>query len=403
MQMRSLAPLVTSLTILALLTACGNIGSGSGGGKASGILDTSFGTEPGFVGSVDRLVVQGTKGILAAGRITSFKGQSIPYITRLQSDGTQDATFATNLGTGPNDSVFGVAVASDDSIYIGGDFTSVKGTGSLRIAKLGSDGTPDASFMATTSPRGFDGRVACIALDSSGNLLVGGEFGTYAANNSRGLAKLSADGTIDLSFANTLGTGFDLGVNTVLPESNGHILVGGSFTIFHGQTRKRLLRLNADGSDDLAFNTVIGTGFNGGVNTVALASDGSYLVGGDFTALNGQTVPRLVKITNSGALDTSFMTNISTGPNATVRSIVVESDGSILVAGDFQTFANATAGGIIRLDSTGATNADFLTTIGSGFDLSVASLALQSDGNILAGGSFTKFHDQTATRISRLK
>jgi uncharacterized membrane protein len=50
------------------------------------------------------------------------------------------------------------------------------------------------------------------------------------------------------------------------------------------------------------------------------------------------TVGRIVRLNSDGTLDTAFTTNTGTGGNNSVNSIAIQSDGKILVGGNFATF-----------------------------------------------------------------
>ena len=49
-----------------------------------------------------------------------------------------------------------------------------------------------------------------------------------------------------------------------MDQPDGKILVAGAYSTFNGLTRNRLVRLNNDGTEDTAFYTNLGTGFNVG-------------------------------------------------------------------------------------------------------------------------------------------
>ena len=67
------------------------------------------------------------------------------------ADGTPDTTFSTNIGSGFNNYVTGVAVQSDGKIVVGGYFTSINGTASNRIARLNVPPTPTAQAIPSLS------------------------------------------------------------------------------------------------------------------------------------------------------------------------------------------------------------------------------------------------------------
>ena len=88
------------------------------------------------------------------------------------------------------------------------------------------------------------------------------------------------------------------------------------------------------------FNTNLGssTGQVGSVNSIAIQSDGKIVLGGTFTTFNGTTVNRIVRLNSDGTRDTAFSTNTGTGASDTIFSIVTQSDGKILLGGLFTVF-----------------------------------------------------------------
>jgi uncharacterized membrane protein len=96
------------------------------------------------------------------------------------------------------------------------------------------------------------------------------------------------------------------------------------------------VRLNADGTRDTAFTTNTGTGADGtAVNTIAIQSDGKIVLGGSFANFNGVTVNRIVRLNADGTLDTAFTTNTGAGANSTVSTIAIQSDGKMILGGSF--------------------------------------------------------------------
>jgi uncharacterized delta-60 repeat protein len=126
-----------------------------------------------------------------------------------------------------------------------------------------------------------------------------------------------------LQLLNT-GTGFDSLVETTVLQPDGKILVGGFFTQYNGVTQTRIVRLNSDGARDTGFST--GTLFNIAVRTIALQSDGKVLVGGEFTTYQGSTQTRIARLTSTGFLDTF---TIGTGFDLYVSDIALQSNGTM--------------------------------------------------------------------------
>ncbi len=128
--------------------------------------------------------------------------------------------------------------------------------------------------------------------------------------------------------------GFSNQINSIAVQLDGKILVGGSFFSYRGAAKNRIVRLNTDGTIDTAFNT--GTGFNSTVFSIAVQPDGKILVGGDFTNYKGVTENYIIRLNTNGTKDTSF--NTGTGFDSAVYSIAVQSDGKILAGGAFSTY-----------------------------------------------------------------
>lgn len=106
-------------------------------------------------------------------------------------------------------------------------------------------------------------------------------------------------GNIDLSF----GVGDGITVNTATTrclaiQLDDKILVGGNFTSYDGYTRRDIVRINADGSIDTTFNTGTGLSEYSSIHVITPQSDGKILVGGTFTTYNGQSKNLVVRYRN---------------------------------------------------------------------------------------------------------
>ena len=169
-----------------------------------------------------------------------------------------------------------------------------------------------------------------------------------------------------------------------------------------------IVRLNSDGTRDTGFSANTSTGFNvnGYVYSLAIQSDGKIIAGGTFTSLNGATVNGIVRLNSDGTRDTTFTTNTGSGlSNAAsypVNSIAIQSDGKILIGGAFTTFNGTTVNGIVRLNSDGTRDTTFTTNIGTGFNDAIQSIVIQSDGKIVIGGFFSAFNGINRSRLARI-
>ncbi|UOQ73304.1 delta-60 repeat domain-containing protein [Hymenobacter cellulosilyticus] len=119
------------------------------------------------------------------------------------------------------------------------------------------------------------------------------------------------------------------GVNALVVQADGKVLVAGGFDFVNGPLTGKLQRLNPDGSTDPTFN-VGGSGANGAIVAVVQQLDGKYILGGSFTTYNGQVRPMVVRLNNDGSLDTSFSFG-SSASSRQITSLALQPDGKILV------------------------------------------------------------------------
>jgi uncharacterized delta-60 repeat protein len=290
---------------------------------------------------------------------------------------------------------------SDGRILVGGGFTSFNNIIVNCLIRLNSDGSLDDSFNTGT---GFSHSVSSIAIQSDGKILVGGSFTTFNGTTVGRIVRLNSDGTRDTTFTTNNGTGFNGVVEAIEIQSDGKIVVGGQFTTFNGTTVNYLTRLNSNGSLDTDFDTATGAGFNYIVSAIKIQSDGKIVVGGYFTTFNETTTRYLTRLNSGGSLDTDFVTAAGTGFINTVFVVQIQSDGKILVGGGITSFNGTTVNRIARLNSDGSLDTDFTTNAGTGFTatLGVNDIGIQSDGKIVVGGNFTAFNGTTANNLVRL-
>ena len=349
--------------------------------NTDGSKDTGFNIGTGSSGLIFNIFTQSNGSILVAGSFASFNGTTVNGLVRLTSTGSIDSTLDTALGFDSNTDVRVVKELSNGKLIVGGGFAVYQGNIQNYIARIKTDGTTDASFNIGT---GFDQTVNVIALQANGKILVGGFFTTYKGLAQNKLIRLNSDGSKDATF--NIGTGFSGPVYALAIQSDGKILVGGSFVTYQGSSWPYLVRLNVDGSIDSGFN--IGTGFNQMVTSIAIKSNGKILVGGWFSDYIGVNQNNIVLLNSDGSLDASF--NPGTNLSGAVRSILIQSDGKYILGGDFPSYGGSTVGYIVRLSTDGSLDTSW--NVGSGFNGSVKSLVIQSDGKILVGGSFTSYN-----------
>ncbi len=352
--------------------------------QATGSLDAGFDLGAGTNGGVTKLAIQSSSGLLiAAGGFTHIHGTVKLALARILPSGIPNADFEPVIG---NPGVVNVVVVQpDNKILVGGNFYGANDGIRHRITRLNPDGTTDGSFFPGLGDNDFDGEVKAIALQPDGKILVGGTFNNMGGTN-RGLVRLNADGSLDPTF--TCDT---FGVYSIAVQPNGKIVIGGQFVNVNGVTQSRVARLNSDGSLDPMFTATGVFGCNCGVEKVVLQPDGKILVGGYFDRINGVTGINNFARLNSldGSIDMAFTAAGGMGFDSAVYDIDIQpADNKILVTGGFSNFNATSRTGIARLETGGALDGTFTT--GAGFNnLGAVQTILTPHGIVVIGGFIT--------------
>lgn len=353
-----------------------------------GSVDESFDPGLGADFHVGTVVIQTDGKVIATGNFGSFNGVPRNNVVRLNTDGAVDSSF--DPGNGADGGVYAAAIQSG-KVTLGGAFKLVNGFARNYIVRLSAAGAVDAGFNANT---GADYPVSAIAQDAAGKVFVGGYFSEINSLPRAHVARLEANGHVDLTFEPGLGA--NNRVLCILPQPDGKALIGGIFTSFNGTNRSRIARLNADGQLDLNFNG--GSGPNGDVLAIAQQEDGKVVIVGEFSAVDGTDRGRVARLTSAGTVDLDFNTSI--GANGTVTSVAAQSDGKVIVGGDFTLINGTNRNRIARLNSDGTVDPAFNST--NGANGRVECLVVQPDGKVIIGGQFTSVNGISRARMARL-
>lgn len=339
--------------------------------------------------------------IVIGGDFGSFDGQVRPNVARLNLDGTLDTFFDTvslSLDGGPA-SIRSVSAVTNGvhlgKVIVGGRFDEIGGTNRVNIARLNIDGSVDTSFDVGTGPNNF---VHVVAAQNDGRVVIGGEFTEVDGVARNHIARLNEDGSVDLSF--DPGFGANAVVRTVAVDTSGAIVVGGDFTLFDGVSVGRVVKLRIDGTVDKTFD--VGVGANGSVFSLKLiGGSGPVVMGGSFTSINGDTrMSGVARINGDGTLAAGF--DSSGGPNDIVHTVSVDELERIVIGGGFTSIGSVTnVNRFARLGADGALDPTF--NVGTGANGFVASSLTQSDGKVVIVGGFTKVNETTRNRIARLQ
>jgi uncharacterized delta-60 repeat protein len=281
-------------------------------------------------------------------------------------------------------------------MVIGGDFNTYNRIARNRIARLNSDGSLDTTFNQAPIP---NQKVLAIAVQTDGKIVIGGSFNNLNPSAWTCLARLNSNGSLDDTFIHTAGP--DHFVSSIAIQPDGKIIAGGSSNTY-GRIVS-IVRLNSNGSYDDSFNTYrpshSRTYSGGSVYSLALQPDGKIVLGGSFRT-HPFTLPNpdngVVRLNNDGSLDSNF--TLVPG-NLMVFSVSLQPNGKIVFGGNFLAQIGRSSNGIGRLNYDGSIDSSFNTGSG-GTDVLVTTS--QPDGKIIVGGYFTSYNGTAINSIARL-
>ena len=368
-----------------------------------GSLDRTFDPGSGVTdGAVFSISVQWDGKFLFGGFFSSVNGNHRSGIVRLEGDGRVDESFHLSELTGH---LHPVLALPDGKILIGGEFDRVNGVPRIDLARLNEDASVDTTFDAGAGPAGnAQAHVDALALLPAGKFIVAGDFSFFNQESRSGVVRLLPSGRLDPTF--DAGEGVLGHLPALALDRDGRIVIGGNFTNAQGEVRYGITRLNSDGSRDPTFQPTPGaqrgTG-RGSVNALAVQPDGRILIGGDFTHVNGVLCNRIARMNSDGSLDTSFIIGdgIEGGLGASVEALALQNDGKILLGGSFTMINGKPRSSLARLNRDGDLDTSFEPSSGANDRIKVMKALPQ--GQVLLAGYFTKVNETLRGRIARLQ
>jgi uncharacterized delta-60 repeat protein len=365
--------------------------------NTNGSLDASF--NPPMAGSPVAAYPGGRT--LLCGLFHRGDGWSTSLV-RLNTDGTVDDNFRVVAGSPAE--LTAVARQPDGKWVVAGNFQLADGAPVGGLLRLNAEGSCDTNFNAGTGPAGA---VAGLAVLTNGQVLVAGSFATFDGQPCTSLCRLHRDGSLDTNFTLAFG---GVGLWHSSPEfdalvqaPDGRVTLSG---IFSGP-RYNLLRLNAGASLDESFLPTWAFPADYPphfwADSLVLLTNGAVVVGGGFSdcgiadepCRTDQNFGAMVRFDSRGTPDLRFDPLAARFYWSAVKPLVALADGSVL-ASHGEDWGNH----LRRLLPNGTADPTFLTSSTDGG--SVRAALVQSDGMIVAAGSFTQFNGVTRQRLARL-
>lgn len=302
-------------------------------------MNSSFSTYAG----IHQIVSFNNNDFLSTSNMYKYRDEAEFGIQRINHDGTMGPTFSINREPFGAISIR-VAVDSDEitGYYAGTNFGNLRKINVLTGATILNTPQPGNSTLSG-NPAYLD--------EVNDHLYFLGGFVTLGTYSCVRIGRYNtSDLTVDPTFDST--TGFNNTPRRAILDSNDKLYVTGLFTTYKGSSSPYIIRLNNDGSIDTSFD--VGTGFNNNkVFEIVLDSNDLPIIIGDFTSYNGTGANRIVRLTATGSVDTSFV--YGTGFNTDVRGISYDYTlDRVYIVGDFSSYNGTAAKGITCLSITGS-------------------------------------------------
>ncbi len=383
-----------------------------------GSLDTTFGTDgvvtTDFESTYDKansLVIDSLGKIVVAGE----SGNNFA-LARYNADGTLDTAFdgdgrvITDFGASGDFDGYDVAIDSEGRIVMAGYARFNSGQNEGVLARYNEDGSLDETFdsdgmVIIDFGSGQTGYGAVIvAVDSQDRIVAAGRS-YFLGRNNFAIARYNPDGSLDPTFGNggSVTTDFDLTndiVNGLAIDGAGRIVAAGRSYTLPLYSNFALARYHSDGTLDTCFDEdglvttdFVGSNHDSAYDSVAVHSDGKIVVGGHTRDSGGSHSFALARLNGDGTLDMSFgadgrvVADFSSGIDI-MQSLAVQDDGKIVTAGSVDSnFA------VARFNYDGSLDLGFgdaglvITDLGDSTSEEARSVAIQTDGRILVGGT----------------
>jgi uncharacterized delta-60 repeat protein len=355
--------------------------------------DASFYTGSGAnsVTGIQKMIQQSDGKILIHGSFTSYNDTLVNRLARLNTNGSIDTSFSS--GSGPDNYIYSLLILPNGKIIIAGLFQSYNGFSYNRIARLNANGSIDLSFNPGI---GADATISKAILQPDGKIIICGHFTSFDGVSRNRIARLNEDGSLDVSF--DPGTGANSNVYNSLVQPDGKLVVyGNSISNFNSVPVNNIFRLNSDGSLDPSFYTLSSS--YQPISTAELQLDGKILVFGSFTEFNGVLKRHAIRLHPDGNIDSSFYSGNGFNDFTSIRADL-QLDGKIILYGSFTSYNDTIANRIIRLNNNGSIDTSF--HLNDGANDWIHAISIEQTGNIVVAGKFTSFNGQLKNHISRL-
>ncbi len=345
-----------------------------------------------YINSITRIPSGSQAGkFIIGGSFTSYNStrpnrQTLNNVARLNTNGSLDSTILTNVinpkpqeiyKNGDTVSTFNAGVDGPvrktfvlgEQVYIIGNFYNYKRmylpnssydekvydlTRMRQMVRVNMDGSMDSTFHYNKSTRqsaiGANGVILDAMMQTDGKLILVGTFSTFNGVQANRIVRLNLDGSVDNSFS--VGSGANSDIVSIRYNANTNkIVIGGTFTSFNGKAASGVNLLNADGSNVATFN---GLPITGGIaNFVGQLNNGKIIVSGSFNKYGDYLRQGFMVLEANGQLAVGY--NNTGGFQGFIYDMLETSTATgsqVILVGDILRFNNVLPHNLLRLNFT---------------------------------------------------
>lgn len=254
-------------------------------------------------------------------------------LKKYSPSGTMVSTFATNLPLGFN--IQAVTQQKNTNKILVGGYYPTGGPSAKILYRLDlTTGLIDTSFnvgnigaQQTLNGTPVSGaEIDAIETFANGDIIITGNFTLYNGYERKSLAKLNADGSLNTTF--NFSEIYFANNKDIAIDTNNNVLVGGAMDT-NTLGNKKLIRLNGTtGAYDTGFLFSQPIGL---INSIAVQSNGKILIGGQFESIGTYSIPYLARLNADGTVDTCF--NTGTGPDSHIENVILTANQDIYIKG----------------------------------------------------------------------
>lgn len=331
--------------------------------------------------------------------------------------------------------------AQAGKFIIGGSFTNYNSTRTNRqtlsnVARLNANGSLDSLILTNViNPKpqetykngdtisafnaGVDGLVRKTFVFGEQVYIVGSFYNyrrmflpnssydekVYDYTRMRQMVRVNMDGTMDSTFHYNKSTRQSaIGANGVvldaMMQSDGKLILVGTFTAFNGVLANRIVRINLDGSVDNSFSA--GSGANGDIISIRYnATTDKIVVSGAFTTFNGKATSGISLLNADGTNVSTFNGQAITGGIATFAGQL--NNGKIIVSGSFNKYGDYLRQGFMVLEANGQLAVGYNNTGGfQGTIYDMLETATTTGSQVILVGDILRFNSILPRNVMRL-